>query len=559
MPTDMQQEDLAKLDKQTLITLLMTAVSSNAALQKTIDSLNKNIDLLTEEVHNLRQERFGRKSEKNLGVSDEQYTFIFNETEVTIDTYKNYADKADAASGQEEAVAEEEITYKRKKPVGKRKADLSRIQEREVVSHELSEEELLKLFPDGKWSRLPDEVYERVDIIPATLKVYEHHVAVYKGTTSKKIVRAPRPADPLRNSVATNGIIAALANAKFVNAVPVHRFAQEIERGNNVTISTQDMCYWLNYCADKYLSRFTERLHQEMMTCRVIQADETPCIVNRDGRPAGAKSYMWVYRTGEYEEHPVILYEYQKTRKADHPREFLKDFQGVCSTDGYQVYHTIGDEREDLRISGCWAHAKRRFASVVKTLGKASNGTFAQHAMGLIDSMYHFEKQYTDMAPEERLNKRQERIAPLVDAFFAYLKNDGAKIAPKSKTGEAITYCLNQEKYLRVFLTDGNIPIDNNAAERAIRPFCLGKHNWMVIDTISGAKASAVWYSLAETAKANGLKPYEYFKYLLEQIVPHGEYDDPSFLEDLLPWSEKLPEKCRKKKLIPETDPLNKK
>ena len=463
MPTDIRQEDLEKLDKQTLITLLMTAVSSNTALQKTIDGLNKNIDILTEEVRNLRQERFGRKSEKNLGVSDEQYAFIFNETEVTIDTYKKDADEADGTS-LPEAAQTEEITYKRKKPVGKRKEDLSKIQEREVISHELSEEELLKFFPDGKWSRLPDEVYERVDIIPATLKVYEHHVAVYKGTTSKKIVRAPRPVDPLRNSIATPGFIGAIANAKFVNAIPVHRFAKEIERGNDVYISTQDMCYWLNYCADKYLSRFVDRLHQEMMPCRVIQADETPCIVNRDGRPAGASSYMWVYRSGEHEEHPIVLYDYQKTRKADHPREFLKDFQGICVTDGYQVYHTIDGEREDLKISGCWAHAKRRFATIVKTLGEASKGTFAQHAMALVDSMYHFEKMYKDMGPEERLNKRQERIAPLVDAFFAYLKKDGAKIAPKSKTGEAITYCLNQEKYLRVFLTDGNVPIDNNAA-----------------------------------------------------------------------------------------------
>ena len=504
MPTDMKQEDLAKLDKQTLITLLMTAVSNNAAMQKTIDSLNKSVDILTEEVHSLRQERFGRKSEKGLSVSDDQYTFIFNETEVTIDTYKKDADSADAVSGQDSALTEE-ITYKRKKPVGKRKEDLSRIREREVIYHELSEEELLKRFPDGRWSRLPDEVYERVDIIPATLKVIEHHVAVYKGTTSKEIIRAPRPADPLRNSIATPGIIAAIANAKFVNAVPVHRFAKEVERGNDVILSPQDLCYWINSCADRYLSPLVELFHECMKPCHVIQADETPCIVNKDERPAGAKSYMWVYRTGEYEDHPIILYEYQKTRKADHPREFLKDFRGICVTDGYQVYHTIDAEREDLKVSGCWAHAKRKYATVVKTLGEESKGTFAQHAMGLIDSMYHFEKLYKDLSPEERLNKRQERIAPLVDAFFAYLKTDGAKIAPKSKTGEAITYCLNQEKYLRVFLTDGWIPIDNNAAERAIRPFCLGKRNWMVIDTISGAKASAIWYSLAETAKANNL------------------------------------------------------
>ena len=158
----------------------------------------------------------------------------------------------------------------------------------------------------------------------------------------------------------------------------------------------------------------------------------------------------------------------------------------------------------------------------------------------MINSMYHFERQYKDLSPEERLRNREERILPLVKAFFVYLKKEGALIAPKSKTGEAISYCINQEKYLRVFLTDGEVPMDNNAA-------CLGKKNWQVIDTVSGAKASAVWYSIAETAKANDLKPYEYFKYLLEEIPKHGEFEDDSFLEDLLPWSEKLPESCRKK------------
>lgn len=548
MQVDLQQEDLAKLDKQTLITLLMMANSNNLQLRKEVENLTKSIDILSGEVANLRLGQYGRKSEKSLSVNAEQFRFIFNETEVTIDTYKKDADASD--EGGPEDPKEQAISYKRKKPVGKRKEDLSKITEREIVSHELSEKELLEHFPDGRWARLPDEIYERVDIIPASLKVIEHHVAVYKGTSSRKIVKGHRPADILRNSIATPGFVAATANAKFVNAIPVNRFSQEIERASDVKISTQDMCYWVNASADRYLSRLTDRMHDLMKSSHILQADETPCIVNKDDRPAGAKSYMWVYRTGESEEHPVILYEYQKTRKSDHPRQFLKDFRGICVTDGYQVYHTIEGERKDLKIAGCWAHAKRRFANVVKTLGEASKGTFAQNAVGLIDSMYHFEKQYKDLSPEERLLKRQERILPLVDAFFAYLKNEGAKIAPKSKTGEGITYCLNQEGYLRVFLTDGAVPIDNNAAERAIRPFCLGKKNWVVIDTISGAKASAIWYSLAETAKANNLKPYEYFKYLLEEIITHGEFDDTGYLDDLLPWSEKVPERCRKKPLM---------
>ena len=543
MSGSFDEKDLQNLDKQTLITMLMMSSSTARSLQTTVNQLNKNINLLTEEVASLRQERFGRKSEKNLSGPSEQYVLIFNEAEVTVDLYKDDL----CESGMEEPETQDVPAHKRKKPVGKRKQDLSRIRDREVVRHELSGEELLKLFPDGKWTRLPDEVYERVELIPSRLKVLEHHVAVYKGTSSKEIIKADRPKDLLRNSIATPAFVAAIGSAKFVNAVPIKRLSDEIERIDDIRILTQDMCNWVNTCSDRYLSKLYERLSLEPRRCHVMHADETPCLVNKDDRPAGAKSYMWVYRSGELEEHPFILYDYQKTRKSDHPREFLKDFHGICITDGYQVYHTIDGERDDLNIAGCWAHAKRRFANVVKTLGKASKGTFAQDALGLIDTMYHFEKQFRDLSPDDRLQKRRERILPLADAFFVYLKGEGAKIAPKSKTGEAITYCINQEKYLRVFLSDGYVPMDNNAAERAIRPFCLGKKNWQVIDTVSGAKASAVWYSLAETAKANKLKPYEYFKYLLEEIPKHGEFEETSYLEDLLPWSDKLPEHCRMK------------
>ena len=554
MGNDLNAEDLTNLDKQTLITMLMMANNSNTALQKTIESLNKNIDLLREEVASLRQARFGRKSEKNLSELDGQLVFIFNETEVTVDLYKD--ELASEESPEEKETID--VSYKRKKKVGKRKEDLSKIREREILPHDFSREELLKLFPDGKWSRLPDEVYERVELIPSKLKVIEHHVAVYKGTATGKIVKAPRPVDLLRNSIATPSFVAAAGNAKFVNAIPVNRLADELERLEDVRILPQNICNWINLCADRYLSLLFNRMKQELYQCHVVQADETPLIVNRDGRPAGSKSFMWVYRSGVWEPHQMILYDYQKTRNAEHPREYLKDFNGICVTDGYQVYHTIAGERKELIIAGCWAHSKRRFADVVKMMGKKAAGTFAQKALSLIDSMYHFEKQYSQLSAEERLQKRLDRILPLVDAFFTYLKGEGATILPKSKTGEAISYCINQEQYLRIFLTDGNVPMDNNAAERSIRPFCLGKKNWQVIDTISGAKASAIWYSFAETAKANNLKPFEYFKYLLEEIPRHSEYGDKSYLEDLLPWSESLPDYCRKKPTEPETESDNK-
>jgi transposase len=145
----------------------------------------------------------------------------------------------------------------------------------------------------------------------------------------------------------------------------------------------------------------------------------------------------------------------------------------------------------------------------------------------------------------ERLEQRKRNVAPLVDAFFAYLKYGQGHVAPKMKTGRAISYCINQESFLRVFLTDGAVSMTNNAAEQGIRPFTPGRKDWYLIDAIGGAKSSAI--SIAETAKANNLKPYEYFKYLLEELPKHGEFEDSSYLDELFPWSEKLPGCCLKK------------
>lgn len=280
----------------------------------------------------------------------------------------------------------------------------------------------------------------------------------------------------------------------------------------------------------------------------VIHADETPCFVNKDGRETGSKSYMWVYRTGGLSsDHPIVVYEYQKTRNASHPREFLKVFAGVCVTDGYQVYHTIENECEDLSIAGCWAHARRRFDEALKATKKSEQKSCtANQALNMIQTIYREEAKLKDLTSIERYEKRQLIIKPLVEAYFAWVHKTEPYILRDSKTHKGLQYSINQEKYLKTFLTDGEVPIDNNAAERTLRGFCIGKKNWVMIDTVAGAKSSAIVYSIAETAKANNLKPYEYFNYLLTELPEHMEDIDMDFIEDLLPWSEKLPKECRK-------------
>ena len=200
---------------------------------------------------------------------------------------------------------------------------------------------------------------------------------------------------------------------------------------------------------------------------------------------------------------------------------------------------------EELTIAGCWVHCRRRFDEALKLIPKSyQKESHAFLLMKQIQAIYREEGKLNDLSSDERLKQRQAVIKPLVDAFFAYLKT--INVSKKDKFGDAVGYAQNQEKYLRVFLTDGDVPIDNNASERAIRGFCIGKKNWQMIDTIHGAKSSAIIYSIVETAKANNLKPFDYVQHLLEEIPKHMNDKDCSFLEDLLPWSEKLPAEIRK-------------
>ena len=527
------EEQLNSLDRETLTRLFLSQ-------QEQLDNIDHTLQLVLEQMADLKRHRFGRSSEKH-GTED-QISFM------EVDGKIVFFNESEAVAAEENAQEEPESVSRRKpeKKQGKREEDLNGLPV-VVVEHSMTDEELEDKFGKDGWKQLPDEVYRRYSFTPAKIEVEEHHVKVYAGKETEEVIKAPHPQALLRGSLVSPSLEAAVMNAKYVNAVPLYRQEQEFER-YGLHISRQNMANWTIQCADRYLAVLYDYLHEKLYGYHVLQADETPVLVNKDGRPAGAKSYMWVYRTGRmYTECQIVLYEYQKTRNASHPREFLKDFSGVCVTDGYQVYHTIEGEREDLRIAGCWSHARRRFDEAVKALPKAKQkDSRAYLALTMIQAIYREEKLLKDLPAGERMIRRQLSVRPLVEAYFVWVRENLPKVPQKSKTWEGFNYSLNQEKYLKVFLDDGEVPMDNNAAEQSIRGFCIGKKNWVMIDTIAGAKSSAIIYSIAETAKANNLKPYDYFEYLLTEIPKHLDDTDRSFLDDLLPWSPSLPENCRK-------------
>ena len=526
------EEKLGSLDKETIIQLFLSQ-------QEQLENIDHTLQLVLEQMADLKRHRFGQSTERH--ETENQISFM------EVDGKIVFFNEAEAVAAEDPGETADAVPRRKpQKKKGKREEDLEGLPV-VVIEHSIAEDELADLFGEGGWKRLPDEVYHRYGFTPAKVEVEEHHVKVYAGKETEEIIKAPHPGCLLRGSLVSPSLEAAVMNAKYVNAVPLYRQEKEFER-YGLHISRQNMANWTIQCADRYLAVLYDHLHEKLYGCHVLQADETPVLVNKDGRPAGSRSYMWVYRTGQmYSDRPIVLYEYQKTRNASHPREFLKGFSGICVTDGYQVYHTIENEREDLKIAGCWSHARRRFDEAVKALPKArQKGSRAYLALTMIQAIYREERQLKGLHAEERKNRRQLSVRPLVEAYFVWVKENISLVPQKSKVWEGFNYSINQEKYLKVFLDDGEVPMDNNAAEQSIRGFCIGKKNWVMIDTVAGAKSSAIIYSIAETAKANGLKPYDYFEYLLTEIPEHLDDTDRTFLEDLLPWSPNLPANCRK-------------
>lgn len=532
------EEQLNSVDKSFLIQLLLQQQEQLEAITKELHASNEKMQLLMEQVILGKQNRFGRSSEKMEDTSQICFQEVdgtivfFNEAEAVYDLNEKEPDELELKSP------------KQPKRKGKKESDLSGLTVRRI-DHYLSEEELEIEFGVNGWKQLPDAISKKYHFVPARVEVEEHHIGVYASKTDEHMVKADHPKALLHGSLVSPSLGAAIINGKYVNAVPLYRLEQEFQR-YGLQITRQNMANWCIRLAEEYLSILYDHLHEELYFYHVIQADETPVLVNHDGRKAGSKSWMWVYRSGHlYQDRQIVLYEYQQTRNASHPREFLKGYDGICVTDGYQVYHTLEKELEELTIAGCWVHCRRRFDEALKLIPKPSQKkSNAFLLMKQIQAIYREEGKLNDLSSDERLKQRQAVIKPLVDAFFAYLKT--INVSKKDKFGDAVRYARNQEKYLRVFLTDGDVPIDNNASERAIRGFCIGKKNWQMIDTIHGAKSSAIIYSIVETAKANNLKPFDYVQHLLEEIPKHMNDKDCSFLEDLLPWSEKLPAGIRK-------------
>jgi transposase len=476
---------------------------------------------------------YGASSEKKH--IDEQLS-IFNEAEVE-------------AKPDEKEPDVEEITYKRKKKSGYRKEQLEGLPVEEI-KYELPEEERICECCNGKMHEMSTEVREEISIIPAQVKITRHIKSIYGcRKCEKENIRVPiksantMPRPALPGSPASASAIAYVMSQKFVESMPIYRLEKHFER-MNIVLSRQTMSNWMLNACERWLKLIFEEMKRELIKQNIIHCDETTLTVLREpGKPAESKSYMWLYRSGRYGI-PIVLYEYQSNRSGKHPLKFLEGFRGYAHVDGYAGYNKLEDN--NVILSACFSHARRAFTDALKSLPKEVNDIQVATNEGLnyCNKLFEIERLLKEETPDVRFLQRIKRSKPVLDEFYKYLKKYQANALPKSPLGKAVRYCLNIWDKLNVFLYDGRLEIDNNRAERSIKPFVIARKNFLFCNTPRGANSSSVIFSIVETAKENGLNPFEYLKFLFEKM-PNMDCLDGNSLKDLLPWSDTLPSCCK--------------
>ncbi|RLC28455.1 MAG: IS66 family transposase [Deltaproteobacteria bacterium] len=466
------------------------------------------IKLLKQQILSLQQMLFGRKSEK-LPI-DQQQLPLFKEPE-----------QETAADDASEAVHVPAHTRRKsgRKPLPE---NLPRIE----VIHDLSEKEKQCSCGCMK-TRIGEEISEQLDIIPARMQVIRHIRYKYvcracEGTHADEsaVSIAPAPLQMIPKSMASPGLLAHVFTGKFVDALPFYRQEKQFLR-LGVELKRATMCNWAMQVADK-CALLLKILHKEILSGPLINADETTLkVLKEPNKSKNSKSYMWVFRGGP-PDRPCLIYHYNAGRSGDVASSFLGDYKGCVQTDGYAGYDFL-DVKEDITHIGCWAHARRKFVEVERIGGKRGPGkkkTNAKIALDYIGSLYKIEKQARDqgLCVDEIRALRAKEAKPILNEFKKWLDEKSIHTPPKGVFGKAITYTLNQWDRLKAYTEYGFATPDNNAAENAIRPFVVGRKNWLFSGHPAGARASAVFYSLIETAKANGLEPYQYLRTLFEQL-----------------------------------------
>lgn len=477
---------------------------------------DREIESLRRQLNQQLQHRFGKHSEK---LEDPLQGRLFDEPVAPTDI-----------SAAEIAVADEEITipaHKRKKrgrkPLPK---NLPRIQH----IYDLSEAE--KICPCGcTLTQIGNTTTEQLEFIPAQVRIIEHVQLKYACKSCENTIKqASKPAQPIPKSIATSGLLSHILVSKFCDHLPFYRQESILQR-LGVDIARNTLCYWAMRCAD-LLAPIVARMRYLMNLYDVGYSDETVVQVLKEaGRPAQSKSYMWLFIGGTSHQR-CFIYQYRPSRAHTVPEAFWSSFRGYLHTDGFSGYQTLFNKKPIIGVH-CWAHARRKFIEVVRASKKDG---VANRVVKQIAKLYKIEKYCKESGFDVNAiqSYREKHAKPVLEKLKVYLEECIRKVPPKSHIGGAMSYTLRFWAGLTRYLEDGRLEIDNNFTERSIKPFVIGRKNWLFFDSTKGADSGAILYSLIETCRAHKVEPYAYLKHALSNVADCKT--DPEY-DQLLPFN----------------------
>lgn len=516
------------MDKQNETVTISKAEYDNLLASQ--ENMQSQIDWLTERVRLLSKKQFGVSSEKIVDdVLMNQVGMIFNETEYIADIAAK-AEKTTVKAHTRRRSGSVDDVIPEGTPV-------------EIIEHRLSEEERICEECGAVMDEIGHDVRRTLVIVPAQVKVREERFYTYACRKCEKendhtpMNQARTPA-VIPGSFASPEAIAHIMTQKFVMHSPLYRQAQELQRGG-IKLSRQTMSNWVLHASEDWLKPLYDELHRRLVKSAVLHADETTLqVLQEPGKKAQSKSYMWLYRTSGDTDKPIVLYEYTPNRKPENAEKFLAGFHGYLHADGYQGYHNLPAE---ITVVGCMAHARRKLIEALESIPEEKrNNCEARTGLMFMQKLYDIEEKLHGVPSEEIYHQRQEQSKPVFEAMLSWAKS--VKAPPKSHLGKAVYYLSEQEQWLRRYLEDGRLEIDNNRAERSVKPFVMSRKNFLFANTPGGAESSAVVFSLIQTAIETGLDPYRYLTYVFSN-APRLFEETTDWVTPLLP--ENAPKECR--------------
>ena len=512
-------------------------------LQTTIDDLRKALAesqererLAKEQIETMTKRLFGRSSEKHMVQSEGQLDF-FNEVELEADKHPE-----EEYLYEEDPDLDSEKKTKNRKPRTVRREMFKGLMVEEVVL-DLPDEEKVCVKCGSPLEMIGQKVIrENLKFVPPRLTVVRTIVRTYGCPKCKKekaeVVSEKAPDALIPHSYASESVVAHAMYQKFVNAVPLYRQEKDWEQ-MGALMSRGNLGRWIKICSDEYFAPLYEYFHRLLLNRQFAMADETRIqVLKEPERNPETESYMWLFRSGEDGLPPLILYRYTETRAKSNAKEFLKGFNGYLMTDGYQGYNNL----PDIAREACWAHIRRKFCDAIPAGKRDDLSEPAVQGVQYCDKLFAIERycRTNGFNFEQRHKFRNKKAPNVLKAFWSWL--DTQNPVKGSRMDKAVTYAQNQKPYAETYLQDGRCSLSNNPSENSIRPFTVGRKNWLFCDTPGGAHASATVYTMVEMAKAHGLNVEKYLTFLLEKR-PHADWSDED-LEKLAPWSEEAKVYC---------------